>query len=246
MPQGVFDGHVTYQSYEIQIVKRGMPHEVEEEFLEADMCVPIFPATTRHPLDRSPLAPSISLPWSDCYHPSFGCTTTIRVRQQYEEPSSTAELSASEMVRHTMIMREDRSRRAGLRIAYNALHPDCPRLQAPRVYYQSDSDSFEASASEFDSEEESDNNYDDDHDDPSQNLMPSDSEDSDFSSASTEDLFEMSRPVDTTIVVEVSYDLWSVKDIADPEDFFKEMAHLKKYVATILRALILLVSTFFS
>lgn len=112
-PVSAFDLSARYHSYEIGLAKRGMSSSNVDEFLVSDMCIPILPAP-EHPLGRKPMNPSRPLPWHDCYHSSFFCTTTVRVQPRYAKFRAAAELPVKELTRHERIMRNDQLRRRDL------------------------------------------------------------------------------------------------------------------------------------
>ncbi|KZP32168.1 hypothetical protein FIBSPDRAFT_722953, partial [Athelia psychrophila] len=55
-------------NYLIHLLRSGLPKSSPEEFIEEDMCIPVFP-NTDHP-SRKPITPSDPLPisWTHCYH----------------------------------------------------------------------------------------------------------------------------------------------------------------------------------
>ncbi|KZP32177.1 hypothetical protein FIBSPDRAFT_848538 [Athelia psychrophila] len=98
-------------NYLIHLLRSGLPQSSPEEFIEEDMCTPVFP-NTDHP-SREPLMPSDPLPtgWTHCYQASFE-TVTLRVPWAFAKTSLRVTLPQMERARHGIAIVEDEARRA--------------------------------------------------------------------------------------------------------------------------------------
>ncbi|KZP32178.1 hypothetical protein FIBSPDRAFT_944250 [Athelia psychrophila] len=98
-------------SYRIHLLRSGLPKSSPEEFIEVDMCTPVFPNTDHR--SRKPLTPSEPLPigWTHCYHASFE-TVTLRVPWAFAKPSFRVTLPQMTRAKHNTAVIEDKVRRA--------------------------------------------------------------------------------------------------------------------------------------
>ncbi|KAF7977183.1 hypothetical protein HWV62_4419 [Athelia sp. TMB] len=108
-----FGGHpdTEHTSYHIRLLRSGRHKASPGEFIDEDMCIPVFP-NTDHP-SREPLVLSAPLPvgWTNCYHASFD-QVTIRVERklgQYPEPVN---LPNETWGKHIAAVNQDHRRRA--------------------------------------------------------------------------------------------------------------------------------------
>ncbi|KZP11591.1 hypothetical protein FIBSPDRAFT_756493 [Athelia psychrophila] len=192
-------------NYLIHLLRSGLPKSSPKEFIEEDMCTPVFP-NTDHPF-REPLTPSDPLPigWTHCYHASFE-TVTLRVPWAFAKTSLRVTLPEMERVRHGIAIVEDRARRAkpvqapqGVNLAPMAEFEECAPSPAP-----SDKNSVSTPLQSV----------------PSQGRAIS------VASPSAEDAI---KPVPPPIAA-VSYDLAAVPTLADPQDLLAEIKFIETYV----------------
>ncbi|KAF7977812.1 hypothetical protein HWV62_2528 [Athelia sp. TMB] len=107
------DEDMDYGPFLIHILRSGRPRPSAEEFIEEDMCTPVFP-NVDHP-SRQSLVPSKPLPgsWRNCYHATFE-TVTLRVPIACASMDMSTTMSDKDRLVHATAMREDRKRRAEL------------------------------------------------------------------------------------------------------------------------------------
>ncbi|KAJ6554499.1 hypothetical protein B0H19DRAFT_1153785 [Mycena capillaripes] len=199
-----FDCKADYHTYAIQLTSPTVPAAYEGEGISADMCTPVSPvATDAHPHGREPLRLRGTLPWSGCQQPSF-MRSVVRVPVKIEDDSSAVFLELADAVRHRRILvDEDARRRALLRSSVS----DAAKPGARSYVEFSDLDEYTGDfACPIDlshyTEEDEDDYY--------------------------ADTVEASRPPDTMIVVNVSYDLSQLDELPDPLHFFEEKRRLKE------------------
>ncbi|KAF7978647.1 hypothetical protein HWV62_45156 [Athelia sp. TMB] len=112
--------------YVIRLLRSGRHKASPEEFIDEDMCTPVFP-NTDHPF-REPLVPSAPLPvaWTDCYHASFD-QVIIRVPRREGKYPVPTNLPVEAWGTHMVAVNQDYRRRAE---QMQALEEDTP---APRA-----------------------------------------------------------------------------------------------------------------
>ncbi|KAK1224897.1 hypothetical protein PQX77_012174 [Marasmius sp. AFHP31] len=237
-----------YHTYEFKMIRQGLRKKDEKRCTEPEMSVPILP-NTHHPLSRQPLAPSMPLPWQDCYVSHlFGGGARCRSIMLKEKPAHIRELESTNVFQATLLMDEDR------RIQQRKLNP-AREAQCTVMENLVDDDSAGSDYCDYDDEE----------DDPEleeyERLMsmidqdklrrenpglkfhdalaeaytklreelrlPPDGEDStDTASVCTQDLEMYKLPV-----FNVSYGLSEVDRVHDPEDFYEELQAIRKLTA---------------
>ncbi|KAF7978636.1 hypothetical protein HWV62_45134 [Athelia sp. TMB] len=109
----LFGGHpdTEHTSYHMRLLRSGRHKASPEEFIDEDMCIPVFP-NADHPF-REPLVLSAPLPvgWTNCYHASFDQVTICVERKmgKYPEPVN---LPNETWGKHTAAVNQDHRRRA--------------------------------------------------------------------------------------------------------------------------------------
>lgn len=111
-----------YHKCSIQFVGQGLPTRLKDEFVERDMCVPIYP-NTLHPLAREPLRARPPFPFPDCYQYSF-VNATVRVPNQDFDPKLAFWLSGKHVSEHHRLLSHDLYRRAVLKREKGVPGPD--------------------------------------------------------------------------------------------------------------------------
>ncbi|KAJ8085016.1 hypothetical protein PM082_003793 [Marasmius tenuissimus] len=234
-----------YHTYEFKLIHHGLRKKDEKRCTEPEMSVPILP-NTHHPLSRQPLAPSIPLPWQDCYVSHlFGGGARCRSIMLKEKPVYICELESTNVFQATLLMDEDR------RIQQRKLNP----AQEAQFTVMGDSAYDDSAESDY---YDSDNEEDDPELEEYERLMsmidqeklrrenpglkfydalaeayaklreelglPPDGEDStETASVCTQDLEMYKLPV-----FNVSYDLSGVDRVNDPEDFYEELQAIRR------------------
>ncbi|KAJ7070238.1 hypothetical protein B0H15DRAFT_119068 [Mycena belliarum] len=194
-----FDWKVPHHTYAIHLASPAVPEPCEADGIGADMYTPVLPAAT-HPLGRAPLRTTKPLPWP-CYQPSF-MRSVVRVPVRLEDDASAVLLDPAEAVRHRRILAgEDGRRDVSLGASTRVANSE-----GPGYAHLSDLDEYTGDftcpidADCFDSDEDR------------------------FYEATV----KASRPPDTCIVVDVSYDLSQVDEVPDPLNFFEEKRRLRE------------------
>lgn len=111
-----------YHKCSIQFVGQGLPTRLKDEFVERDMCVPIYP-NTLHPLAREPLRAKPPSLFPDCYQYSF-VTATVRVPNQNFDPKLAFWLSGKHVSEHHRLLSHDLYRRTVLKREKGVPGPD--------------------------------------------------------------------------------------------------------------------------
>ncbi|KZP25574.1 hypothetical protein FIBSPDRAFT_855765 [Athelia psychrophila] len=93
---GFVGDSVPIQSFEVRMLRPGLPRARPEEFFTSDMCIPVFP-NTDHP-SRAPLQPIPAIPWANAYHAAFD-QVILRVRAALADEALATVLSKSERMR---------------------------------------------------------------------------------------------------------------------------------------------------
>ncbi|KAL0069397.1 hypothetical protein AAF712_003422 [Marasmius tenuissimus] len=97
-----------YHTYSFKPIYQGLRTKDEEKCIDPEMSVPVLP-NTHHPLSRQPLAPSIPLPWQDCYVSHlFGGVARCPTTMLKEKPAHVCELESTNAFQSTLLMDEDR------------------------------------------------------------------------------------------------------------------------------------------
>lgn len=120
----------------VHLLRSSPPQSFPEEFIEENMCIPVFP-NTEHP-SRMPITPSHPLPdsWAHCYHASFE-TVILRVPLVYVKFDLPIRLPLLDRAKHNTAIREDTMRRERLMLAAQpkdasiplvATHVECTEL----------------------------------------------------------------------------------------------------------------------
>ncbi|KZP05927.1 hypothetical protein FIBSPDRAFT_765180 [Athelia psychrophila] len=202
------DEDIENANYVIHLLRSGLPKSSPEEFIEEDMCTPVFP-NTDHPF-REPLTPSDPLPigWTHCYQASFE-TVTLRVPWAFAKTSLRVTLPEMGRVRHGIAIVEDEARRAkqvqaqappGVNLAPMAEFEECAHSPAPSNKKNSVSTPLQSVSSRGRSIS--------------------------VASLNAEDAI---KPVPPPIAA-VSYDLAAVPTLADPQDLLAEIKFIETYV----------------
>ncbi|KAF8192763.1 hypothetical protein K438DRAFT_1674994 [Mycena galopus ATCC 62051] len=202
----VFDSKTEYHTYAIQLTSPMIPAACEGEGISADMYTPVFPSTV-HPSGRTPLRTRRALLWSGCQQPSF-MRSIVRVPVKLEDDSTAVLLEPTEAIRYRRILaEEDEQRRVSL-------------CASPSE--KSGSHGSYVEFSDLDDDYMADSSY------PVDLLggCEDDSEEQYYG-----EMVQASRPPDTMVVVNVSYDLSEVVELPDPLQFFEEKRRLKELVA---------------
>ncbi|KAJ3877040.1 hypothetical protein F5051DRAFT_409752 [Lentinula edodes] len=206
-----------YHSWQFYLIFQGLREEDAARGIEPEMSVPILPNTT-HPLCRQALDPGYALPWNDCYFSeSIQFDARVATCVTGEEPVYYA--TSEEVERIQRYFEEDVQRRRVLRpqiVAVRAI------TGSTRDIEHNDAESEVPWASSFVGERGS-----------MDRARGEDSASASSRKGSGSDarimLDEMTaRPHSNLVVVEVSYDLSSTAQIHCPDEFFKEIASLKR------------------
>ncbi|KAJ6556893.1 hypothetical protein B0H10DRAFT_2121876 [Mycena sp. CBHHK59/15] len=200
----VFDSHARYHTYSILLTSPTVPAASEADLIGADMYTPVFPVTA-HPLGREPLHPNKALPWKTCYQPSF-MRSVVRVPVTVADDSAAISLEPSDVTRHRMILFGEDVRRNA------SVHSSTP----PEKLGEDPSSSY----IDFS-----------DLDDYTGDISCPIDVDRTYEDRYYADTVEASRPADTVIVVDVSYDLSEISELPDPLGFFEEKRFIKKLEA---------------
>ncbi|KAJ7353175.1 hypothetical protein DFH08DRAFT_856100 [Mycena albidolilacea] len=203
----VFDGKAQYHTYAIQFTSPTIPAACESDGISADMCTPVFPAT-EHLHGRAPLHPRRALPWSGCQQPSF-MRSIVRVPVKLEDDSVAILLQPDDAIRHRRILAEEDERR---RLSLHASQSSFAEKPGARGSYVEFSD-LDAYLGDF--------------------PCPIDLVDGSYEDEERyyAELVQANRPPDTSVVVNVSYDLSQVTELLDPLHFFEEKRQLKALIA---------------
>ncbi|KAJ3786929.1 hypothetical protein GGU10DRAFT_161026 [Lentinula aff. detonsa] len=205
-----------YHSWQFYLVFQGLREENVGQGIEPQMSVPILPNTT-HPLCREPLDPGYALPWNDCYISEF-IQFDARVATRVTEEEPVCCTTSEEATRIRAYFDEDIQRRRELE----------PQIVAVRAITGSDG----IDCSDTDSEAPWSSSFVDEYG----SMEEAQYEDRESTplrkggeSGARIMLDEMtSRPHSNLFVVEVSFDLSSTDQIHNPDNFFEEVAFLKK------------------
>ena len=201
------DEDFDYDPFLIHLLRSGRPRPSVEEFIEEDMCTPVFP-NVDHP-SRKPLVPSKPLPgsWTNCYHATFE-TVNLRVPIARANMDMSTELPSEDRFIHAMAVREDRKRRAELAGA-----PWMYDL-APMVYSRDFAISIEPEPVWLRT--------------PSQSSLSS----AETASLNLDEMRAKSLRPRAPVCV-VSYDLTAVITLANPQDLLEEIKIVEKLVSLI-------------
>lgn len=192
-------------SYLIHLLRSGLPQPLPEEFIEQDMCTPVFPNTNHR--SREPLTPDKPLPgsWTNCYHVSFE-TVTLRVPFAYATRDLQTTLPTNDRVRHKTAIREDKSRRSELLKAYQSMN-NGPAANPSYAPSPSGGEENRLAAS---------------------GPRHSNSSRPHTTSLTSVDQQVISKPIPPPIS-SASYDLAAVQTLADPQDLLREIKLIEKY-----------------
>lgn len=210
-----------FMAYKIELLRQGPTPEMSERFMTSDMCVPVLPNTAHHPLDRSPLQPTVPLPWPDCYHSSLD-TAYVRVAMQHKDATAAVRLSFEEMGRQMYFQLIDQDRQRILREAYETAHPPL-LVQSAECHHTDLTEELHASGNDTpcpDSREFSGSNI-----PVTTGVDDIDGED-DIQAIVT--MMDEERPSDTMPLTMMTYDLSTVDAVSDPRDFFEECRVLEQ------------------
>ncbi|KZP23977.1 hypothetical protein FIBSPDRAFT_822728 [Athelia psychrophila] len=90
------NGQTPFQSFEVRMLRPGLPPACPAEFFTADMCIPVFP-NADHP-SRAPLQPAPAIPWTNAYHVASE-KVILRVRAALADETRATALSKPERLR---------------------------------------------------------------------------------------------------------------------------------------------------
>lgn len=175
------------------------------------MCIPVFP-NTNHP-SRSPIQPDKPLPWPNCYHASFE-KMTFRVRTAHMNSTSATRLPPSQVELHLEAIMDDEDRVEELKQAAPPLHDTELPIPAPE---KQDIKCVLA-------EQEASPSI------SSRSISASIISAIDDDEALDEDERMANRPPLKMPLIQMSYDLSTVGEVADPQDLFAEVEAIKQYV----------------
>ncbi|KAJ6484433.1 hypothetical protein C8R47DRAFT_1321515 [Mycena vitilis] len=236
-----------YNECEIGFVLQGEPRSSPRDFMEPSMSLPIEPVTIApHASSRPPLQPSIPLPWNDCYLSTFFAATVRSPTLFTEEPVPWV-LGSKELSKRDNFLRTDVMRHRELEEIHkqtansnpnrvsvpktppqrpSSIHsvldsepptadPDPDQASVARASPQRPSSPHSVSKSEHGTrspESMSFNMHGDDDEDGTSSV------EEDFDSTSS------ARPAPQSMTtVTFSHDLLTVKELNNPDDFFKEI-----------------------
>jgi len=215
-----------FLSYEIALLRQGLPPKLSEIFAEPDMCVPVLPNTASYPADRQPLQPTTPLPWPDCYHSSLD-TVFVRVATQRRDAAAAVKLPFDEMERQLYFQLLDQDRQRTLREAHDPTH--APSSAQGVELSQTDSADRHGSGIETALEPHADVQLVEDvHD-----ALRSDTRDGASDTSPERDsihqdiqnivaMMEENSPSDTMPLAVMTYDLSTVDTVSDPQDCLEE------------------------
>ncbi|KAF7974933.1 hypothetical protein HWV62_10977 [Athelia sp. TMB] len=193
-----------HTNYLVHLLRSGLPKSSSEEFIEKDMCTPVFP-NTDHP-SREPIIPSSPFPagWTHCYHGSFE-TVTLRVSRKYAKNTRRIKLPLMTRAKHIAAIYEDKARRAELmQVRQGVSLAPLANVQG-RAASPASSDAQKSVTTSIQSVSSQ----------GSTNRAASLNED------------DASRPVPPPIA-SLSYDLTSVSTLADPQDLLAEIKFIER------------------
>ncbi|KAJ7756315.1 hypothetical protein B0H16DRAFT_1886061 [Mycena metata] len=195
-----FDSKAEYHTYAIQLTSPTIPVACEDEGITAEMCTPVSPAPP-HSDGREPLRSRKALPWIG-WQPSF-MRSVVRVPVKLEDDAAAVFLEPADAIRHRRILADDDARRS---VSLRSFHPSIMNPRTPSYVDFCDLGEY---TGDF--------------------ACPADMSDA----ATYDDQYyaetvQASRPPDTMIVVNVSYDLSQVDNLPDPLGFFEEKRWLKE------------------
>jgi len=218
--ESFLDHLAPFQSFRIHLLREGLPPQSTEKCIEADMCIPVLPATD-HPSSREALRPSRPLPWSNCYHSSFD-STVIRVPTVYADADKAIKAPHIEIARHDQIVAEDRRRAALTRQSHQAAAPPAEKSNHAGACSSNhgDNDSSSMMSEGADSSHHHSDTGSPANHDSAESLK-------DFVHTFIA-MTQANRPSDTMTTVELSYNLKAVKKLEDPKHYFEEQQALVK------------------
>lgn len=195
-------------SYVVHLLRSGLPRSVPEEFIDQNMCVPVFP-NTKHP-SREPLTPTKPLPsnWSNCYHASFE-TVTLRAPVAYAKRDLAVNLPKDERIKHITAIMADEKRINQLSKEYHPIN------LVPMVDHSEQPDISPPSGNAVDA--------------PTSSRQSISSRARSVSLASADEDDEASKLIPPPISI-MSYDLAAVSAVADPQGLLAEMKFIERYV----------------
>ncbi|KAJ7456974.1 hypothetical protein FB451DRAFT_1275436 [Mycena latifolia] len=196
-----FDWKAPHHTYAVHLASPMVPAPCEGDGISADMYTPVLPAAT-HPLGRAPLRPRRPLPWP-CYQPSF-MRSVVRVPVRLEDDAAAVLLEPEDAICHRRILAGEDTRRG---VALRAATPAAKSSGGPGYVQFSDLEEY---TGDYNCPIDVDRAHEDQY---------------------YADAVKASRPSDTCVVVDVSYDLSEVDALPDPLEFFEEKRRLKELEA---------------
>ncbi|KAJ7042922.1 hypothetical protein C8F04DRAFT_1390313 [Mycena alexandri] len=199
-----FDSKAKYHTYAVQLTSPTIPAACEDGCITAEMYTPVSPAPP-HPDGREPLRLRKAFPWIG-WQPSF-MRSVVRVPVKLEDDAAAVLLEPADAIRHRRILADEDARRS---VLLRSSVPVTSRKPGTPSYV--DFCDLGEYTGDF--------------------TCPAD-----ISDAATYDdqyyaeTVQASRPPDTMIVVNVSYDLSQVDNLPDPLGFFEEKRWLKELEA---------------
>ncbi|TFK70204.1 hypothetical protein BDN72DRAFT_766982 [Pluteus cervinus] len=201
-----------YIAYNIVVLAQGMPERNEEKGIKPDMCVPILPATY-HPVGRRPLRPNKVLPFDNCYEHTHLPMITVRAKSEHRDYRDAFRLSIARQVREEELGQKDRSRRRRL---VKAIFPK-------QLGEEGDTESSDGETEESGYDTPINRGSDGGSgEDSSEELGPGDIMAMAFAQGMADNRM--------LAITDISYDIASFTDYAQPEEFFKEQERLQKWV----------------
>lgn len=212
----------------MNFLRQGLPPKVPSEFTEPDMCIPILP-NTEHPAGREPLRPVKPLPWPNCYLSSGDKITVWVPPTRGNRPELAINIDFDYSPEYFAYHREDNHRRGQLRKAAQAslqqqINPKEPHGQeaghSSQHLQANESNSQAARAMHLGGSQSWPSSRD-----------PSMSQASDAQDEDEDEDEEYEGPnLEHPLLAFWTYDLSTVDSVSDPEDYYKELAMLKRYV----------------
>ncbi|KAJ7637306.1 hypothetical protein DFH06DRAFT_1002595 [Mycena polygramma] len=186
--------------------------------MEPSMTIPVVPTTVEHPLSRIPLVPSSPLPWKDCY---VSCLFAARVRSrtQFTEDPIGWRLAEEELDKQSRFLVEDMARKHDLaQETSSSVISDAPNELLPNADADPNAATVNANEGQV-------------------NALPEHvslvtAEDEDENELDSVDVFESAflspQAPQGMITVNFSHDLSIVKELNDPDDYFREVAAINQ------------------
>ncbi|KAJ6484458.1 hypothetical protein C8R47DRAFT_1017265, partial [Mycena vitilis] len=210
-----------YNECIVDFVLQGKPRASPDICMEPSMSIPIVPATVAHPLSRIPLVPTNPLPWKDCYVSCF-FAARVRSRTQFTEERIDWRLPMEERHKQSRFLMEDMARKHDIAWGRTA-------AQATSSSVISDArNEFPSADADWNAATVNANEGQVDGLPRSVSLVTAEDED-ESELDSVDDLFEYAPQ--GMITVRFTHDLSIVKELNDPDDYFREVAAIDQIKA---------------